>query len=58
MAAPINLLTRFLVNLSPCSFVPDLICNIFNVKFNIMSALFVHQLPTRPQKIDSREGWF
>ena len=23
-----------------------------------MSTLFVHQSPTLPQKIDSREGWF
>jgi len=31
-------------------------CLFFSVKFNIMSALFVRQLPTLPQKIDSREG--
>ena len=30
----------------------------FNNKFNIVSALFVHQPLTLPQKIDSREGWF
>ena len=30
----------------------------FSNKFNIMSALFVHQPSTLPQKIDSREGLF
>ena len=33
-------------------------CLVFSQKFNIMSALSGHQLPTLPQKIDSREGWF
>ncbi len=33
-------------------------CLFFNKKFNIMSTFFVHQSPTLPQKIDSREGWF
>ena len=28
----------------------------FGKVFNIMTALFVHQLPTLPQIIDSREG--
>jgi len=28
------------------------------MKFNTMSALFVHQSPTLLQKIDSRGGWF
>ena len=32
-------------------------CLVFSKKFNIMSALFVHQSPTLPQKRDSREGW-
>ena len=31
---------------------------VFSKKFNIMSALFVHQPLTSPQKIDSREGLF
>ena len=33
-------------------------CLVFSKKFNIMSALFVHQTPTLPQKIDAREGLF
>ena len=33
-------------------------CLLFSYNFNIMSALVIHQTPTRPQKIDSREGWF
>ena len=33
-------------------------CQLFSVNFNIMSALSVHQSPTLPQKIDSREGLF
>ena len=33
-------------------------CLLFSNNFNIMSALVIHQTPTRPQKIDSREGWF
>ena len=53
MAAPINLLTRFLVDLSPCSLAPllpcslvyDLVCNIFSANFNIMAAFFS---PNRP----------
>ena len=31
-------------------------CLVFGVNFNILSALFAHQSPTLPQKIDSREG--
>ena len=31
-------------------------CLYFSHNFNIMSAIFVHQSPTLPQKIDSREG--
>ena len=34
----------------------NLLCLIFGKNFNIMSALFDHQTPTLPQKIDSREG--
>ena len=33
-------------------------CLVFGVNFNILSTLSVHQSPTLPQKIDSREGWF
>jgi len=33
-------------------------CLVFDKKFNIMSAIFVHQSLTSPQKIDSREGLF
>ena len=33
-------------------------CLTFSKNFNIMSALFVHQLFTLPQKIDSRGGLF
>ena len=33
-------------------------CHDFSVNFNIVSALFAHQSPILPQKIDSREGLF
>ena len=33
-------------------------CQLFSKKFNTMSVLFIHQLLTLPQKIDSREGLF
>ena len=33
-------------------------CLVFGKKFNILGAISVHQPPTLPQKIDSREGWF
>ena len=33
-------------------------CLVFSNKFNIVSALFVHQPLILSQKIDSREGWF
>ena len=33
-------------------------CLFFSTNFNIVSALVIHQTPTRPQKNDSREGWF
>ena len=36
----------------------SLFCLVFSKKFNIISALFVHQSLTLPQKIDSREGLF
>ena len=49
----LNLSTRQLANLSTA-----LICPLFSKKFNTMSALSIHQPPTLPQKIDSREGCF
>ena len=33
-------------------------CPVFGNNFNTLTALFAHQPPTSPQKIDSREGWF
>ena len=42
----------------PRVFTANRLCLVFSKKFNIMSALFVHQTPTLPQKIDSREGLF
>ena len=36
----------------------NLLCLVFGKNFNTMSALFVHQSLTLPQKNDSREGWF
>ena len=45
--------TRQLVNSST-----TLLCPLFSKKFNTMSAIFVHQPLTLPQKIDSREGLF
>ena len=33
-------------------------CLVFSKEFNIISALFVHQSLTLPQKTDSREGLF
>ena len=36
----------------------NLFCLVFGKEFNIMSALFVHQSLTLPQKIDSRGGLF
>ena len=41
MAAPINLLSRYLVNLSTRQLINDLVCNIFGVNFNIVSALAI-----------------
>jgi hypothetical protein len=34
------------------------LCSIFGKKFNIITALFVHQSPTLAQEIDSREDCF
>ena len=42
----------------PRVFTESLFCLVFSKKFNIISALFVHQSFTLPQKIDSREGLF
>jgi len=39
-------------------FTSNLFCLVFSDEFNIMSALFVHQSLTLPQKNDSREGLF
>jgi len=39
-------------------FTANSFCLVFSDKFNIMSAFVVHQSPTLPQKIDSREGLF
>ena len=39
-------------------FTASLFCLVFSHKFNIISALFVHQSLTLPQKTDSREGLF
>ena len=39
-------------------FTAGLFCLVFSKKFNIISALFVHQPLTLPQKTDSREGLF
>ena len=39
-------------------FTANLFCLVSGKKFNIMSALFVHQSLTLPQKTDSREGLF
>ena len=37
---------------------PIQVCQLFGTDFNIMSAFFVHQPLTLPQKNDSREGLF
>ena len=39
-------------------FTANLFCLVFGKKFNIMSALIVHQSLTLPQKNDSRESLF
>ena len=48
----------FLAVAHSCGFTESLFCLVFSKKFNIISALFVHQSLTLPQKIDSREGLF
>ena len=59
MAAPINLLTRFLVNLSPCSLAPlFLICSIFSANFNIIAAFFfANRLHGRKKSILAKVGF-
>ena len=37
---------------------PSTFCPLFSTNFNIMSAFLSTKSPTRPQKIDSREGLF
>ena len=41
-----------------CAYGTTTFCLVFSKRFNIMSALSVHQSPTLPQKIDSRGGLF
>ena len=53
---PVHLSTRLLVNLPTCQLAK--ICQPFSKDFNTMSVIFIHQPPTLPQKIDSREGLF
>ena len=61
---PAHLSTRQLVHSPTCPLVNlstrqlTKYCQLFSKKFNTMSALFIHQLLTLPQKIDSREGLF
>jgi len=54
----INSFTYPLVFLLTCQPVSPKQCQLLSKKFNIFSALSVHQPPTLPQKIDSREGLF
>ena len=54
----INSRTNTLVSSLTCQLVNLKQCQLFSKKFNIKSALFLHQPPTLPQKIDSREGLF
>ena len=54
----VTLSTRHLVTLSTRHLVGSYLCPLFSVNFNIRAALFVHQLPTLSQKIDSRGGLF
>gem|GEM_PF-589386 len=50
---------RFSVPLATCACLQhNRFCLVFSKDFNIMSGLSVHQPPTVPQKIDSREGLF
>ena len=55
---PVNPLTCRLVNFNPHRLINLNPCQLFGTDFNIKSALFVHQPPTLPQKIDSRGGLF
>ena len=48
----------FLAVAHPRVYTESLLCLVFRKEFNIISALFVHQSLTLPQKIDSREGLF
>jgi len=48
----------FPVSLPMHTYAAQPFCIVFGKKFNTKSALFLHQSPTLPQKIDSREGWF
>ena len=54
----INSFTYPLAFLLTCQSVSLKHCQFFSVNFNSMTALFVHQSFTLPQKIDSREGLF
>ena len=54
----INSRTNTLVSSLTCQLVNLKPCQLFSKKFNIKSALFVHQPRTLPQKIDSCEGLF
>ena len=54
----INSRTNTLVSSLTCQLVNLKQRQLFSKKFNIKSALFVHQPRTLPQKIDSREGLF
>ena len=42
--------------INPFTSQPLNFCNLFSKHFNTKSGHFIHQLPTLPQKIDSREG--
>ena len=55
---PINSRTNTLVSSLTCQLVILKQYQLSSKKFNIKRALFVHQPPTLPQKIDSREGLF
>ena len=50
--------TRYLWPLPSCVQATQPFCLVYGIKFNTKRALFLHQSPTLPQKIDSREGWF
>ena len=53
-----NLFTSSLALLLTCQPVNLISCQLFGREFNIMSALFVHQSLSLPQKIDSLEGLY